>query len=73
MKKLIFFSLMALFCFINVYPQESQVEINHEGKDFTSLKHAWSAQWITADFSNRIHCTGRRFRWDQPPYQHRYR
>jgi len=27
--------------------QESTVKINAEGKDFTSLKHAWSAQWIT--------------------------
>ncbi|MEX0273756.1 MAG: alpha-rhamnosidase [Flavobacteriaceae bacterium] len=27
--------------------QESKVSINHEGKDFTQLKHAWTAQWIT--------------------------
>ena len=27
--------------------QESKVKVNAEGKDFTSLKHAWSAQWIT--------------------------
>ena len=31
----------------NVVAQESKVKINYEGKDVTSLKHAWSAQWIT--------------------------
>ena len=29
------------------YAQESVVKINNEGKDFTMLKHAWKAQWIT--------------------------
>ena len=27
--------------------QESTVKINYEGKEFTKLKHAWTAQWIT--------------------------
>ena len=27
--------------------QESKVAINDEGKDFSKLKHAWQAQWIT--------------------------
>ncbi|MEP2239346.1 MAG: alpha-L-rhamnosidase N-terminal domain-containing protein [Maribacter sp.] len=27
--------------------QESTVTINHEGKEFTQLKHAWTSQWIT--------------------------
>lgn len=31
----------SLFC------QESSVNVNHEGKDFQKLKHAWKAQWIT--------------------------
>ncbi|MEN8227042.1 MAG: alpha-L-rhamnosidase N-terminal domain-containing protein [Bacteroidota bacterium] len=47
MKKLIIISLMALVCQISIFPQESQVDVNHEGKAFTSLKHAWTAQWVT--------------------------
>ncbi len=27
--------------------QESTVRINYQGKDYTHLKHAWTAQWIT--------------------------
>ncbi len=27
--------------------QESNVKINHQGKEFTMLRHAWKAQWIT--------------------------
>ena len=27
--------------------QESDVKINHQGKEFTKLKHAWTSQWIT--------------------------
>ncbi|MDW3211988.1 MAG: alpha-L-rhamnosidase C-terminal domain-containing protein [Reichenbachiella sp.] len=30
-----------------LHAQESEVEINHQGKDFNMLKHAWNAQWIT--------------------------
>ncbi|UXX79897.1 alpha-L-rhamnosidase N-terminal domain-containing protein [Reichenbachiella carrageenanivorans] len=30
-----------------LFAQESQVTINHQGKDFNMLKHAWNAQWIT--------------------------
>lgn len=30
-----------------LYSQESDVKINYQGKDFTQLKHAWKAQWIT--------------------------
>ena len=29
------------------FTQESKVKINHQGKAFTMLKHAWTAQWIT--------------------------
>jgi len=39
----VFFSVFSFFMFA----QESRVKINHEGKDFTQLKHAWTAQWIT--------------------------
>jgi len=36
-----------LFTLLIAVGQESNVEINSEGKVFTSLKHAWTAQWIT--------------------------
>ncbi|MDA3823446.1 MAG: glycoside hydrolase, partial [Bacteroidales bacterium] len=42
------FTVTLLFIFsMSVFSQESQVKINHEGKDFSMLKHAWKAQWIT--------------------------
>ncbi len=45
MKKNIF---IILTCFLGlIYAQESDVKINHQGKEFTMLKHAWKAQWIT--------------------------
>ena len=31
----------------NIFSQESTVKINHQGKEFTKLKHAWTSQWIT--------------------------
>lgn len=34
-------------CAFQLYAQESDVTINHQGKDFNMLKHAWTAQWIT--------------------------
>lgn len=37
--------VLLVLCGINA--QESDVPINYQGKDFTSLKHAWTAQWIT--------------------------
>lgn len=40
------FSLLSL-SLIHIFSQESTVKVNHEGKDITMLKHAWSAQWIT--------------------------
>lgn len=43
-KFLIFLSLIYV---VNMYPQESSVTKNHQGKEFTMLKHAWKAQWIT--------------------------
>lgn len=39
--------LILILSINSVFPQESGVTINHEGKDFTKLKHAWKAQWIT--------------------------
>ncbi len=45
MKRQIFFLL--IFFTSGVIGQESDVTINYEGKDITSLKHAWTAQWIT--------------------------
>jgi alpha-L-rhamnosidase len=43
----IFAFFAALFLFNPLFSQESPVDINYEGKDFTKLKHAWKAQWIT--------------------------
>ncbi|MBJ2173526.1 hypothetical protein JBL43_04715 [Aureibaculum sp. A20] len=44
-----YLSFCLLFCLstISVSSQESVVKINHEGKEFTQLKHAWTSQWIT--------------------------
>ena len=41
--------ILALFLFLlkSGTAQESKVDVNHEGKDFSMLKHAWKAQWIT--------------------------
>lgn len=44
----VFNTTVIVFAFlIQLKAQESKVTINHEGKDFTMLKHAWEAQWIT--------------------------
>lgn len=45
MKKYLF--LLFFFFSILILPQESTVKLNYQGKDFTQLKHAWTAQWIT--------------------------
>ncbi|QCX37669.1 alpha-L-rhamnosidase [Aureibaculum algae] len=44
-----YLSFCLLFCLstFSVFSQESVVKINHEGKEFTQLKHAWTSQWIT--------------------------
>ena len=40
--------LIILTVFANsVYSQESKATVNAEGKDFSQLKHTWTAQWIT--------------------------
>ncbi|MEN8116240.1 MAG: alpha-L-rhamnosidase C-terminal domain-containing protein [Bacteroidota bacterium] len=39
--------ILSLLLNTPVFSQESTVKINHEGKDFTQLKHTWTAQWIT--------------------------
>jgi hypothetical protein len=41
------FQLFFFFITISLYSQESASKINEDGKDFTQLKHAWRAQWIT--------------------------
>lgn len=43
---ILFFSVF-FFQFALIFSQESNVKINHQGKEFTKLKHAWTAQWIT--------------------------
>ncbi len=45
-KNVLFAVVLLLFCNVLV-AQESKVKINYEGKDVTSLKHAWGAQWLT--------------------------
>ncbi|HHH49508.1 MAG TPA: alpha-rhamnosidase, partial [Saprospiraceae bacterium] len=42
-------SLILSFLFLSniAFAQESDSKINYQGKDVSSLKHAWSAQWIT--------------------------
>jgi len=47
MRISIFLFYLAIVSFSQINAQESDVPINYEGKDFTSLKHAWTAQWIT--------------------------
>ncbi len=46
-RKILFSMSIIWILFFPVHAQESSVSINHEGKDFTMLKHAWKAQWIT--------------------------
>lgn len=43
----LFIPFLLTVLFNTGYSQESAVKINEEGKDFTKLKHAWKAQWIT--------------------------
>jgi len=45
--KHLFALFFAIVLFNAGFSQESSVDINYEGKDFTKLKHAWKAQWIT--------------------------
>ena len=45
---------MFLFSALILNSQESQVKINHEGKEFTKLKHAWYAQWITHPYESTL-------------------
>jgi len=53
MNKL-FLILTFLSIGIMLNAQESNTKINHQGKDFTQLKHAWSAQWITHPFESTL-------------------
>jgi len=45
--KIIFTTFFFFASLFQLWSQESEVRINHEGKDFTQLKHTWKAQWIT--------------------------
>ncbi len=45
MKKIIL--LFIVFFYLPTLAQESKVTKNYQGKEFTMLKHAWKAQWIT--------------------------
>ncbi len=48
-KKINIYSLLLYFLITTTFSfaQESEVKINHQGKEFTKLKHAWTSQWIT--------------------------
>ncbi len=47
MNKTLKYLLAGLLFTTTLFAQESTVKVNHEGKEFTMLKHAWKAQWIT--------------------------
>ncbi len=47
MKRIPTLTVVLFMLSIPHFAQESKVHINHEGKDFQKLKHAWKAQWIT--------------------------
>jgi hypothetical protein len=44
MKRSFFACILLMSSQALVLGQESDVEVNSEGKTFTSLKHAWTAQ-----------------------------
>ncbi|MEN8228379.1 MAG: alpha-L-rhamnosidase N-terminal domain-containing protein [Bacteroidota bacterium] len=54
-----------------VYTQESSVKWNHEGKDFSQLKHTWRAKWIThpteSTLDYGVFLFRRSFRLDRKP------
>ncbi len=52
-KNVILAIILLIFC-TQTYGQESKVKINTQGKAFTMLKHAWTAQWITAPNSSTL-------------------
>jgi len=54
MKKPILICILFMYNLIQIMGQESNVEVNSEGKEFTSLKHAWTAQWITHPFESTL-------------------
>ncbi len=47
MKNIYIVITLLVYQWVTLSAQESDVKINHEGKEFTKLKHAWTAQWIT--------------------------
>ncbi len=49
-----YFFFVLLLASSSLYAQESKVKINHQGKEFTQLKHAWTAQWITHPFESTL-------------------
>lgn len=46
-NKIIISIIIFSLSFFYISAQESDVKINHQGKEFTKLKHAWTSQWIT--------------------------
>jgi hypothetical protein len=54
MKGAIFVFILVMFSLTLTLGQESNVKVNSEGKAFTSLKHAWTAQWITHPWESTL-------------------
>lgn len=54
MKRPIFVLFLVVFSLASTLGQESNVDVNSEGKAFTSLKHAWTAQWITHPWESTL-------------------
>lgn len=54
MRRFILFLMALLLQSFALSAQESDVSINHEGKEFTKLKHAWFAQWITHPYESTL-------------------
>lgn len=43
-----------LFTGIRLFPQESNVSMNADGKDWSKLKHTWAAKWITHPYESTL-------------------
>lgn len=54
MKIKLHFIILIIFFAPLLIAQESNVKINYEGKEFTKLKHAWTAQWITHPYESTL-------------------
>lgn len=74
MRQILISTIVLVVYFTGVSGQESKVDVNHEGKEFTSLKHAWKAQWITHPTASTldygVFLFRNSFKLRQPPLQY---